>query len=342
MTRWLLLAYQLPSRPSHVRVKTWRRLQQIGAISCRNSVYVLPNTEQCREDFEWVRSEIVAQGGDATVFAADTVGPTGADDELITSFQQERAGDYAALKSELERAIAKRKAATERPWLRQRQTVRRAHARLAELDRIDFFGAPAREPVLRALAAVEHQMALRPQRGLTKHQWPAPLDPSEFKDRRWVTRPRPGVDRMASAWLIRRFIDPRAAFAFVETASAADVPFDMYSGAFSHQGPLCTFETLVKRFEISDPVVARIGRIVHDLDMNDHKYAPAEAPALARLVEGLRQLHADDHVLLEQGMTMFEALARSFGGSNQANTRSARAVSGRRRPHLKKRTTRKR
>jgi hypothetical protein len=127
-----------------------------------------------------------------------------------------------------------------------------------------------------------------------------------------VTRPRPGVDRMASAWLIRRFIDPRATFAFVERPGDGDVPFDMYVGDFSHQGSLCTFETLAERFELTDAVVMRIGQIVHDLDMKDTRYATPEGPAVGRMVEGLRHLHADDQVLLDHGIEMFEALASSF------------------------------
>src|SRR5713101_6357217 len=99
-TRWLLLAYQLPTRLSNARVKTWRRLQQLGAVPTRNSVYVLPNTEQCREDFEWLRSEIVALGGEATVFAADALNQGGGED-IVTVFQAQRARDYRELQKEI-------------------------------------------------------------------------------------------------------------------------------------------------------------------------------------------------------------------------------------------------
>src|SRR6476620_11008039 len=100
--RWLLLGHQLPTRSSNARVKTWRRLQQVGAVPARNSVYVLPNIEQCREDFEWIRSEIVALGGEATVFAADSLNQDGTDD-LIAAFQRARDADYQALTREIER-----------------------------------------------------------------------------------------------------------------------------------------------------------------------------------------------------------------------------------------------
>jgi hypothetical protein len=141
------------------------------------------------------------------------------------------------------------------------------------------------------------------------------MSPKAFLNRRWVTRPRPGVDRMASAWLIRRFIDPKAAFGFVDRPTGSEIPFDMYTGDFSHQGERCTFEVLVRAFDIADATVGRLAQIVHDLDMKENRYDMPEAPAVSRMVDGLRQLHADDATLLEQGMAMFEALARSFDTS---------------------------
>ena len=120
---------------------------------------------------------------------------------------------------------------------------------------------------------------------------------------------------MASAWLIRRFIDPKAAFGFVDRPTGREIPFDMYAGDFSHQGERCTFEVLARTFDITDATVSRLAHIVHDLDMKENRYDMPEAPAVSRMVDGLRLLHADDAALLEQGMAMFEALARSFDAS---------------------------
>ena len=145
---------------------------------------------------------------------------------------------------------------------------------------------------------------------------------------------------MASAWLIRRFIDPKATFTFRDRPAGAEVPFDMYVGEFSHQGSLCTFETLAERFDISEPAVVRIGQIVHDLDLKENRYATPEAPAVGRLVSGLQELHTDDQVLLQHGMDMFAALANSFSSSESNGGRGPRLRKPKKRTHAV--TTRKR
>jgi len=306
--RWLLLAHQLPTRLSNARVKTWRRLQQLGAIPCRNSVYVLPNTEQCREDFEWLRTEIIALGGAATVFAADAISEGGAED-IVAVFQESRSREYRALQKDIKRLLAtvraRRAAGDDRARTR---SVRALRDRFDALERLDFLGAAERDETALALADLERRVQGEhreaPAAGAKKR--------ADFQRRRWLTRRRPGVDRMASAWLIRRYIDAKAIFAFGDAPKESDVPFDMYSGGFGHRGGLCTFEVLCVEFGISAPAVSHIARIVHDLDLKENTYGLPEAAVIGRMVEGLRALHADDAVLLEQGMAMFDALARSF------------------------------
>jgi hypothetical protein len=308
--RWLLLAHLLPARTSNARVKTWRRLKQIGAVPTRNSVYVLPNTEACREDFEWIRSEIVALGGEATVFAADALNAEGAGD-IEATFRRVRDADYLELTRDLERLIVRSRSARSKGGGDEAKlrAVNQMRERFNDIRRVDFFRAPAGDAAADAIAVLEQRLAGRNAGGREAGMRVAS---KTFMNRRWVTRPRPGVDRMASAWLIRRFIDPKATFGFVDRPAGADVPFDMYGGEFSHQGERCTFEVLAQRFGITDASVARLAQVVHDLDMKENRYCAPEAPAVSRMVEGLRQLHADDAALLEQGMTMFDALARSF------------------------------
>lgn len=310
--RWLLLAHQLPTRLSNARVKTWRRLQQFGAVPSRNSVYVLPNTEQCREDFEWLRTEIVALGGDATVFAADAISQRGAED-IVRVFQEQRTRDYQALQKDISRLSAGLRGNSKKASVSGGPRIARAlhvlRDRFDALERIDFFGTAARDEAAAALLALERRVEGAPP---AKPSVVAPARTADFQRRRWVTRRRPGVDRMSSAWLIRRFIDPQATFAFVDKPAPADVPFDTYEGGFGHRGGLCTFEVLCQDFGIVAPHVAAIGRIVHDLDLKENTYAVPEAGAVGRMIEGLRAVHADDGVLLEQGMGLFEALSRSF------------------------------
>ena len=326
--RWLLLGHQLPTRSSNARVKTWRRLQQIGAVPARNSVYVLPNTEQCREDFEWLRSEIVALGGEATVFAADAISAGGTQD-IVTVFQRTRELEFRRLKRDIDRLIPPSKGQRPRSGAKGRmngRTARVLRERLIALERIDFFPTAVRAEAAASLLALEEAMQEpAPQPSVQE----SPLDLAHFQNRRWVTRPRPGVDRMATAWLIRRFVDKNATFAFAEAPSGADVPFDMYTGEFSHHGELCTFEVLVDRFRVQKPAVAKVGHVVHDLDMKDTKYDTPEAVAIGRMVDGLRALHADDATLLEHGIGIFDALARSFEsdqGPPVRRTRASRAL----------------
>lgn len=312
--RWLLLVHQLPVRPSNVRVKTWRRLQHLGAVAVKDSVYLLPNTPQAREDFEWLKTEIVAMKGQATVFAADAV-EAASREEILAAFHRARQQDYAAIEREARRVLARegsRRASAGRLDGRRLRTLDALRQRLAHAQSIDFFGAPGGEEAQSALE--ELQRRLEP--GATPPAKPEgeTLVASTYRERIWVTRPRPGIDRMGSAWLIRRFIDPRARFRFADTPekAARAVPFDMYGVEFGHQGGECTFETMARRFGVRQPGVKWLGLIVHDLDLKEQRYGLPEAAAVGRMVEGLRQIHGDDHELLEQGITMFEALYRSF------------------------------
>lgn len=329
---WLLLVHQLPPRPTSARVKTWRRLQALGAVAIKNSVYVLPNTPQAREDLEWVRTEILALGGEATIFVANRASALGGDQfgDLVAAFHRAREQDYRRLDAELERLHARAAArkAPARPALER--AVRALRRRFEEVARIDFFGAPAGRETAGALAALERALE-RPAAAASAR---APLAAADFRHRTWSTRPRPGVDRMASAWLIRRFIDAEAAFQFsaaaagagaagTSAAAPAAIPFDVFGAEFSHRGGGCTFETLAEQFGLREPALRRIAEIVHDCDLNDHRYGAPETAAVGRLVEGLRLAIADDGVLLEQGMTLFEALYRSFASELPAATTTA-------------------
>lgn len=187
---------------------------------------------------------------------------------------------------------------------------------------MDFFGGAGRERVVTLLAGLE-AASLPAAKGRVRPPAGEPADAARYHGRLWVTRPRPAVDRMASAWLIRRFIDRTARFAFITDVKMAGegLPFDMFGAGFGHEGDRCTFETLAARFAIGDPAVARIAEIVHDLDLKDAKFGAPEAATLGLAIDGLQLSTVDDSVLLEQGMTLFEALYRSFGQSTSLSPR---------------------
>lgn len=318
--RWLLLVHQLPSNPSNLRVRTWRRLQQLGAMPVKQAVYVLPDTPNAREDFEWLKTEIKDAGGDATVFAADSV-DSWSDDALVEEFRRARQDAYAALGSDIERVLARpggkrRRSGTRAPAMARLLEVFRQ--RLAAIDNIDFFGSAGRDRVLTLLMQLESRVSSRPPQSAAGAN--AGGDSQEYRDRLWVTRPRPGVDRMASAWLIRRFIDPAARFDFVSDREAPPsnaIPFDIFGVEFTHRGEYCTFETLCAAFRLDDPALKRVAAVVHDLDLKDARFGASDAATIGLLIDGLRLAHSDDAVLLTQGMAMFEALYRAMANADR-------------------------
>jgi hypothetical protein len=327
--RWLVLVHQLPATPSNLRVRTWRRLQQLGAVPLRQAVYVLPDSAAAREDFEWLKAEIAAAGGEASILSATHL-DAAADAELVESFKRARQDDYTVLAQDLESALKKAEGARRlrgrrAPAVRRWSTAFRQ--RLATIESTDFFASAGRDRVIALIERLSASGAPAPSRVQ------AGSDVRQYRDRLWVTRPRPGVDRMASAWLIRRFIDPQARFAFAADRAAvpADaLPFDMFGVDYAHHGDDCTFETLCRRFNLTGAAVSRIGELVHDLDLKDGKFGAPEAATIGTMIDGLQLTHADDHELLERGVAMFESLYRSFERS--AHPARPRAVARSKKP----------
>jgi hypothetical protein len=310
--RWLLLLFQLPARPTAARVRTWRQLQRLGAQSVRNSGYVLPLSEQAREDFEWLRADILSAGGSAMILAAEAVDPA-AEAELVEVFRSSR---VAALEAVRKDALVMAKRAARGPsGAALRRDVRLITERLSRLEAMPSVGEgeAARENARAAVEALQDRNGEIMRSALSS---PPPARHSDYAGRTWVTRPRPGIDRFASAWLIRRFIDPRARFAFAASPEEASrfrraVTFDMYGGTFTHQGGGCTFETLAAAFAVRAPEIDWLAGLVHALDLKVEAEHIPELAAVARLVEGLRAIHADDGTLLDRGMEIIDALYRS-------------------------------
>jgi hypothetical protein len=317
--RWLLLIHQIPPRPGYLRVKVGRRLQSLGAVAVKNSVYVLPRSDQAREDFQWVRQEIVAGRGDAWVCEARFVEGL-SDGAVEAQFNAERDADYDLLAREVRRvkgALSRRgrkKAAGGEPATAALARLRR---RLGDVAAIDFFGASGRATVESLLASVE--ASLRPARPSAEVSL---LASGDVRGRTWVTRGGVYVDRIASAWLIRRFVDPEARFKFVRgqkhAAAPGELRFDMFEAEFTHEGELCTFEVLRRRFGLGDAALSPIAEIVHDLDLKDRKFARPEVAGLDRVLAGIALRHRDDESRLQAGGAVFDSLYEYFKEKGEA------------------------
>jgi hypothetical protein len=322
-TRWLLLIHQIPPKPDYLRVKIGRRLQRVGAVAIKNSVYVLPPTPEAFEDFQWIVREIEEGGGDAFVSEASLVGDGLTDNAVRARFDAARNEEYRAVLADARflltgmRRPAKRPPTAKSPAKRKgiRQTNEHELAQLRRryeaVRKIDFFGGSEGAALADALSAIQQAIRDRdaPARGKRSA---TPLDGAT-----WVTRRDIYVDRMASAWLIQRFIDHRARFRFVDpphyTHAPGELRFDMFEGEYTHVGDACTFETLVARFIPNDPALGEIAEIVHDVDCKDAKYKREAAQGLARLIDGVAALCPRDEDRIERGAQLFEQLYAAFG-----------------------------
>jgi hypothetical protein len=303
---WLLLIHQIPPKPDYFRVKVRRRLERIGAVPLKNSVYVLPHTEQCLEDFRWLLGEIVSEGGEATLCEAGLVeGFTGP--ELEEVFRSARDPDYAEITTAAEQLVSVTAKAEEVPPEMEAELAR-LRRRLEEVQAIDYFGSAGGATAARALARLEVRLN-RPQALSGKA-----ID--RMRGKVWVTRRDVFVDRIASAWLIRRFIDARAEFRFVAgktyRPAKGEVRFDMYEAEYTHEADRCTFEIILLRAGLRDRALRAVGEIVHDIDCKDGKFEREEASGVAAMLRGLVRTYSDDATRLERGGALFDQLYASL------------------------------
>jgi hypothetical protein len=312
-TRWLLLIHQIPPKPDYLRVKIWRRLQRIGAVAIKNSVYVMPRSDQSLEDLQWTVREITAGRGDAWICEAGFVEGI-SNDQVEALFQAARGADYAAVgeeAKELARNFPAAKGLNEERAGELEANVARVRRRLNEVVAIDFFDSLGRQSAEGLVASLEAR--LNPD---ASGEDDAAQPSSEYRGRVWVTRKGIHVDRMASAWLIKRFIDPDAKFKFVPARGyqpeKREIRFDMFEADFTHEGDCCTFEVLLNRLKLKAPGLHPIGEIVHDVDLKDGKFARPEAPGIERLITGICTIYKDDEARLVRASAIFEDLHGSF------------------------------
>jgi hypothetical protein len=313
---WLLLAHQLPSKPAYFRVKIWRRLQDLGAVAIKASLYALPSNTETREDFQWLLREIQEGGGEATLFEAWLIdGLT--DQEVRTLFDKARDADYDALAGEA-RSLTETVTPDPEQWRVRipelRPLLAKLRRRLAEVVAIDFFGANGRDAVEGLLSGVESRLVEAVETENEEETMPA--EPERPRGRTWVTRRGVHVDRIASAWLIRRFIDPEARFKFVSdkgyVPEPGEIRFDMFEAEYTHAGDHCTFEVLLARLCLPEPALQAIAEIVHDIDLKDGKFGREEAAGIKTLIAGIAAATDDDSRRLERGATVFEDLYKYF------------------------------
>jgi hypothetical protein len=302
---WLFLVHQLPARPPYLRVKVWRRLQALGAVSLKNSVYVLPAGGDAREDLEWVLREIERGGGEGVICEARLL--DGLDDAQVRGlFDAARDVDYRELADELRDIAGRLKRRRREPPADLRPRAAKLRVRFSEIGKIDFFGATGRLTVEGLLTEIETRLAGPPPA--------APPAAGAARDalvgKTWVTRADVHVDRIACAWLVRRFIDSTARFKFVAAknyaASDGEIRFDMYKAEVTHEGDRCSFEVLLDRAGLDDAALRAIGEIVHDIDLKDAKFGREETAGIAHVIAGVCATHGDDLARIERGGAVFD------------------------------------
>jgi hypothetical protein len=298
---WLLLTFTLPAKSASQRVEVWRKLQRYGAVPLGNSGYLLPNNPANQERFEWLATAVRKYAGEASVVQVQSIDNLSAP-KLIARFAEARARDYQELIREL------RKFASLRLQKRASGRLNRLRTRFREIVEIDFFNSPLQKRVKELLARAETPPS--------HSEESAKVQIRQYQGRVWVTRPRPGIDRSASAWLIRRFIDKKARFTFApeDRVPRAAVPFDMFQCGFGHRGEDCTFETLQKSFRIRDRKVGVIAEIIHDADLLDEKFGRKEGFGIDAALDGWAKEGVPDSELLKRGVQLVEAFYHSVSG----------------------------
>ena len=302
----LLLLVGVPPTPSSLRVRVWRRLRSLGAVPLKRSAYLLPDTPERYEDFQWLAQEVQREGGDATLIRVQQI-ENMSPEQVQRLFHEPRDHDYRQLAARYRKVLQRLDRKSAVGSTRAQEEIARLAKEHQRIRDIDFLDAPAGAEVRR----LEEVIAMRNRSSEKVRREDAPtLDLSTLRGRRWVTRPRPHIDRIASAWLIKRFIDPQAQFVFAPPAEFPKdaIPFDAPGVELSHQGEDCTFETLVKRARLRDRRLIRLAELVHEADLRDGKYPHEEARGIDVAIRALLAASPDDHQVLANGMTLFEGL----------------------------------
>jgi hypothetical protein len=296
-TSWLLLLFSLPTNRNTERVAVWRRLKKLGAVQIKTSTYLLPDEPAQYEQFQWLAQQIRDYGGDSTLVRAQEIESL-TKEKVIAMFNDARGKDYAELRKSLQDFIGRRKKTDAETAAAELDRLTR---RFREIREVDFFDSARGHDVA---------MLFRRAEGRSRARQLAVLNAKQYQGKTWLTRPRPEIDRVGSAWLISKFIDRKPKFVFAASAEAVPnaIPFDLLDAEFSHHGNYCTFETLTKRFAIADKSIAKIGEMIHDADLDDARFQRVEAVGIDRVLKGWAKQGLPDEEILRRGFECFDAL----------------------------------
>ncbi len=310
---WLLLVISLPTENATVRMRAWRALKACGAAVLRDGAYLLPQLGECRTTLDAIGADVRAGGGTAYLLSTDE--PEHAQFSILF----DRSEDYSALLAQIDDAYQALSTETAISTLKQARKLRKAFASLAQ---IDFFPGQAQRQVDTALQELEvaANQALTPDEPHAVQGTIPRLFAKDYQARLWATRRRPWVDRLACAWLIRRFIDPLARFVWLESPSqcpADALGFDFDGATFTHVDARVSFEVLLASFGLDQPGLRRIGALVHYLDVGGVQ--PPEASGIECVLAGQRDTFTDDDQLAAAAGGVFDSLLAAF--ENEVQTK---------------------
>lgn len=296
--------YSMPSKPERNRLRIYRRLQKEGTLSLKDGVHLLPYSDDRYELFQWLSQEVKSLDGEMHFVIVEKIERL-ENSEIITLFKNQANESYTRIEEKITSFRIDRDKEHE-----SRSTLKKIIADFEALYAIDFFGSSKGMKLKKALQEIQTSFEPTTQKSLILR-----CNRADFQQKTWQTRPKPFVDRMASAWLIRTFIDPEAQFIFDSTIDETQkniITYDMDRATFTHIGDLCTFEVLLRTFGIDDVGVRQIANIIHNLDLNDEKYSTPEAHGVKAILSAIRNSGCDDRDMLKKSNEIFEYLYQTL------------------------------
>ncbi len=298
---WIVFSYSLPSHlGSSRRVAIWRRLKRLGAITFNSGVYVLPNQEDCLESFQWLAQEVQEAKGDSVVMKVEKFEGL-SDSEVIEAFRKSCKKNYKELN---ERLLILERKPNKKTSKQIKDKLRGLENQFSEISKVDFFQSPHGKDIMTRMKKIEQKIN---SPASSVQDFPN-YSISAYKNKKWVTRPRPHVDRLSSIWLIRKYINKNAKIRYADDPKPGEIPFDMKDAVFGHHQNFCTFETFINIFNLKDSGLKIIAEIIHEIDLKDSRYSHPQTGGIAAVLNGWRQSGLSNKELEKHGVPLFEGL----------------------------------